>query len=464
MRRSLGFVPFLALSALLAACQEEGGELTSAPAAASASTIEAACAEAPEICELIEGLFPAPKPGKGLESAAYTRFGNIARQRDQGEIADAVAKTFELIVFVFEKDLDDPNGGAPPTTDEGRIQLANLLLEFVGLPAIFPVGDGDFAWRICEPGVKCVFETENEFAGFSGTFTELTLVTISRLPDNTFESVGVTGFPLIFDFSAASASDAQSGPSAGLALAALAEPATVAVCVVDPPDPAAPDEDELANLALGHIIQGSEGDSVEILPDAPPGDFALDCEGASSEPPPPVEIVSLEWWGERAASAFEPVSDFLVSPLLANPGERRGLITAFSPVGGIDTRTVGDGEEGGPTMTTLLLNEQPVGLSIVHGQIATATAIVAPSPANGLEPVVNFIISLGLNQQIIPAFLDDGEASITIQCDALDEIASEADAEVGPFTYFVQAQFPGAGDFESSQSAFLTLGCSAPIG
>lgn len=178
MRRSLGFVPFLALSALLAACQEEGGELTSAPAAASASTIEAACAEAPEICELIEGLFPAPKPGKGLESAAYTRFGNIARQRDQGEIADAVAKTFELIVFVFEKDLDDPNGGAPPTTDEGRIQLANLLLEFVGLPATFPVGQEDFAWQICKPGVKCVFQTESQFAGFSGTFTELTLVTI----------------------------------------------------------------------------------------------------------------------------------------------------------------------------------------------------------------------------------------------------------------------------------------------
>ena len=45
-----------------------------------------------------------------------------------------------------------------------------------------------------------------------------------------------------------------------------------------------------------------------------------------------MEITSLRWWGEQAASAFEPVSDFLVAPLFANPGERRGLITAFSPV------------------------------------------------------------------------------------------------------------------------------------
>ncbi|MGH7563054.1 MAG: hypothetical protein ACREK5_01340 [Gemmatimonadota bacterium] len=318
----------------------------------------------------------------------------------------------------------------------------------------------DFA--ICEPNVKCVFETGTQFAGFSGTFSELTLVTISLRSDDPFDPLGVTAFPLIFDFSATSISDAM-GSSAGLALASapLAEPATVAVCVVDnPPDPAGPDEEELANLALGHVVdEGTEGAAVEILPDAPPGDFALDCEGASSEPPPP--IGSLEWWGERTASAFEPVSDFLVSPLLANPGERRGLITAFSPVGGIDTRTVGDGDEGGPTTTTLLLNEQESGLSIFHGQIATATAIVDPPPGNELEPIVNFVISLGLVQQTIPAFLDDGEASIMIQCDAFDEIASEADAEIGPNAYFVQAIFPGAGDFEASQSASLVLGCSA---
>ncbi|MGH7570332.1 MAG: hypothetical protein ACREMK_00620 [Gemmatimonadota bacterium] len=458
-RAVLASIP-LVLMAFLAGCQEESDELLSAPAGANAATIDAACETAPDICDLIEALFPAP----GLENAAFTRFGNVARVLGNGDLDEAVGQTFDLIVFVFQKDLDDPNGSAPPTTDEGRIQLANLLLEFIGLNGI--LGSGDFV--ICQPNVKCVFETETRFAGFSGTFTELTLLTIARLPDNTFESrVDVTGFPLIFDFSATSASDAM-GESAGLALASapLAEPATVAVCVVDPPDPAAPDEDELANLALGHIIQGSEGDSVEILPDAPPGDFALDCEGASSEDPPPVEIVSLRWWGERVASAFEPVSEYLVSPLLANPGERRGLMTAFSPVGGIDTRTVGDGDggDGGPTTTTLLLNGNAAGLSTFHGQITEATAIVAPTPGNVLEPSVNFVISLGLNQQIIPAFLDDGEATITIQCDAFDEIASEADAEIGPNTYFIQALFPGAGDFEASPSGFLTLGCSEPIG
>ncbi len=454
----------LVLTGFLAGCQEEGDELLSAPAGANAATIEAACEAAPEICELIEALFPAP----GLEKAALTRFGNISRQLGEDELSDAVEKTFELIGFLFEKDLDDPNGSAPPTTDEGRIELANQLLEFVGLNGIFPVGSEDFAWQICEPGVKCVFETESQFAGFSGTFTELTLVTISLRTDDPFDPLGVTAFPLIFDFSSTGISDATGGPSLDLAQTSttLAEPATVAVCVVDPPDPAAPDEDEQANLALGHVIgEGTEGAEVEILPDAPPGDFALDCEGASSGDEPPVAIGSLRWWSERAGSAFEPVSDFLVAPLLANPGERRGLITAFSPVGGIDTRTVGDGDEGGPTTTTLLLNGEAANVSITQGQTAIATAIVDPAPGNELEPSVTFVFSQFMGGPGPPTsmqFLDDGEASVTVSCDALGTLPPpEGGVEIST-TRFVRAEFPGAGEFGGSTSNTLILGCSAP--
>jgi hypothetical protein len=454
----------LVLTGFLAGCQDEGDELLSAPAGANAATIEAACEAAPEICELIEALFPAP----GLENAALTRFGNIARVLGQGELGETVAQTFDLIGYIFEKDLDDPNGGAPPTTDEGRIELANLLLEFIGLNGIFPVGSEDFAWQICEPGVKCVFETESQFAGFSGTFTELTLVTISLRTDDPFDPLGVTAFPLIFDFSTTGISDATGGPILDLAQTSttLAEPATVAVCVVDPPDPAAPSEEEQGNLALGHVIgEGTEGAEVEILPDAPPGDFALDCEGASSGEEPPVEIGSLRWWGERAGSAFEPVSDFLVTRLLANPGERRGLITAFSPVGGIDTRTVGDGGDGGPTTTTLLLNGEMANTSITHGQTATATAIVDPAPGNELEPSVTFVFSQlsgGPGPPTSTKFLDDGEASVIVQCDVLDSLPPPDGGIEISTTRFVRAEFPGAGDFGGSTSNTLILGCSAP--
>ncbi|MGH7563053.1 MAG: hypothetical protein ACREK5_01335 [Gemmatimonadota bacterium] len=122
-RAVLAAIPVV-LIVFLCGFQEESDELLSAPAGANAATIDAACDAAPDICELIEALFPEP----GLENAAFTRFGNIARVLGNGELGEAVGQTFDLIGFVFEKDLDDPNGSAPPTTDEGRIQLANLLL------------------------------------------------------------------------------------------------------------------------------------------------------------------------------------------------------------------------------------------------------------------------------------------------------------------------------------------------
>ncbi|MGH7543843.1 MAG: Ig-like domain-containing protein [Gemmatimonadota bacterium] len=460
----------LALLVVLAGCQGEGDDLLSSPASANAPTIEAACNSAPEICDLIEALFPEP----GLENAVLTQFGNIARQLERGETADAVDMTLNKIVFEighYENGrLEDPAGNDPPTIEEALTELLNAELEFVGLTGNFPdpdeggLGDEDFAWQICEPGVKCVFETESDFAGFSGTFTERTLVTIFRLPDDTFEAFDVVGFPLIFDFSATSLSDGM-GPAAGLTLASLAEPATVAVCAVDPPDPEAPPEEVLPFLALGHVIEGDEGPEVEILPDAPPGDFALDCEGASSTPPP--VIGSLGWWGEHLASAFEPLSDYVVSQLLANPGERRGLITAFSPVGAVDTRTVGDDEEGGPTTTTLTLNGQSTNVSISHGQTATAMAVVDPAPGNELEPSVQFIFSQfsgGPGPPTSTQSLDDGEASVPVLCDALGTLTPPPGTVEITASRFVRAVFSGAGDFEPSTSNTLILGCSAPIG
>lgn len=476
MFRTVPAAILLVLIGFLTACNEDGGELTSAPAGANAVHIEAACNSAPEICELIEALFPAP----GLENAVLTQFGNMWRQRERGETADAVGMALDKIEFElthYENGrLDDPAGGDPPTIEEALTDLVNAQLEFVGLNGIFPepedggLGSEDFDWKICEAGVKCVFTTPSGFAGFSGTFTERTLVTIFRLPDDTFEAVDVVGFPLIFDFSMTSLSDAM-GPSAGLTPASLAEPGTVAVCVVDLPDPKAPPEDVLPHVALGHIIEGEEGPEVEILPDAPPGDFALDCEGASSTPPP--VIGSLGWWEDQLASALEPLSDYVVSPLLANPGERRGLITAFSPVGAIDTRTVGDDEEGGPTTATLKLQgpaqPQPVSMnvSISHGETATAFATVDPAPGNELEPSVTFVFSQfsgGPGPPTAVRDLDDGEASVTVLCDALGTLTPGPGVIEITVSRFVRAVFPGAGDFETSTSNTLILACSASIG
>ncbi|MGH7550824.1 MAG: hypothetical protein ACREK3_08775 [Gemmatimonadota bacterium] len=451
----------LALIVFLPACQGESGELPSDPEEVTAAG-KGPCPT--EINDMIAGLFP-----RGLGSAAHHQCGNIARKLGRGDLDNAIGKTFNLIEFAvkhYEKGrLEDPPG--PQTTEEGLTELLNALLVWVGLDPSFA---GDFDFEICKPNRKCVFETGTQFAGISATFTEQTLVTIARLPDDPgpFETFGFDDFPLFFDFSATSISGAKGGPSFGLNLASapLAEPATVAVCVVDPPDPMAPDPDILPNIALGHVIQGEEGPGVEILEEAPPGDFALDCTGASTSGTPEVDIVSLRWWGERAASAFGPVSEFMVAPLLANPGERRGLITAFSPVGAVDTTSAGDDDDGGPTRTTLTLNEQASNLSISHGQIATATAIVDPAPGNELEPSVTFVFSQfsgGPGPPTVTQFLDDGKASVIVQCDTQGTLPPpEGGVEIST-TRFARAEFPGAGDgaFEASDSNTLILGCSS---
>ncbi|MGH7557148.1 MAG: hypothetical protein ACREMD_05105 [Gemmatimonadota bacterium] len=450
------FLLSLAVCGMLVACSDDSGDVPSSPGEVTAAG-QGSCPA--EISDRIASLFPG-----GLENAATQQCNNVERKLSKGDLDDAILKTFNLIDFAVKHyengKLEDPAGGDPPTTEEALTELLNALLVFVGLDPIFA---GSFDFEICEANTKCVFETETEFAGISATFTEPTLVTVTLLPNDTFTPTGVTGFPLIFDFSATSSSGAVDGPSFGLTLASspLAEPATVAVCVVDPPDPAAPDEDELANLALGHIIQGSEGDGVEILPDAPPGDFALDCTDASSGEGPEVDIASLRWWGERAASAFEPVSDFLVAPLLANPGERRGLITAFSPVGAVDTRTVGNGEpELIPTTTSLELENE----NSCCGFITTATATVSEDTEGG-DPVesgdVEFVIDdvEGENDQSTVRSLDDGgTADLDIVCDG--ETTSDDQIAVPLGSYTIQALFLGTTTHEESSSEPQDFDCS----
>ena len=459
MRRSLLCIPCLALTAALSACQGSDAQSLSGPASAEISTSP----EADEIRELIRSLFPGP----GLENAALSQFDNVERQLGRGETEDAIGKTFDLILFGLTHygngRLEDPAG--PPTTEETLTELFNALLAFVGLEPIFPengLGDEDFAAEICEPGSSCLVLTGTKFAGLRAMFLERTLVTISRLPDDPgpFEPFGFDDFPLFYHIQVTSAADL--GPSAGLAPASatpVAPGAVAGVCVVDPPDPFAPPDEVLPDLRLAHVIDGAQGPEVEILPLAD-ADF-LDCAGASTAP---IEVTALDRWSRSAGAAFEPISEFLVAPLWASPGRLGGTITAFSPLGAVDQTSGGDegGTQGGPTTTTLLLNDLPQNLTIFQGQTALATAIVDPAPGNELEPSVGFFWPTfpGGTTPTTTRSLVGGEATLEFLCDA-DGILTPGPGivEIGPGSRFVSAAFPGAGDFEASASSSLILSC-----
>jgi hypothetical protein len=241
----------------------------------------------------------------------------------------------------------------------------------------------------------------------------------------------------------------------------VAPGAVAGVCVVDPPDPFAPDPEVVDDLRLAHVIEGEQGPEVEILPLAD-ADF-LDCTGAATETPP-VDVIGLDWWGRRARAAFEPVSEFLVAPLFASPGRLGGAITAFSRFGAVD-RTTGGEPVSTPTTTTLKLNGQTTNLTLFQGQTGTATATVDPPPGNELEPLVNFFwptFSGGM-EPTTARFLDDGEASLDFLCDAQGTLTpGEGVVEVGSGARFVRAEFPGAGVFAASASSSLILSCLAP--
>lgn len=447
------------LAVFLSGCQTSEDDVPSAPeSAAELATTQ----EAEDIRECLAALFPAP----GLEKAALAQFKNIERQLlEHGETDDAIHKTFDLIAFALTHFGNDRLEG----TGEDLAECGNLLLQFVGLDPILPttgLGDPDFAAEICEAGEMCEVVTDTKFAGVLAIFRERVLVTISRLPDDPgpFEEFGFDDFPLFYDISATGASS-SGNETLGLTLAQdiPVEPGGVAgVCVVDPPDPFAPDPEIVDDLRLAHLIEGEEGPEVEILPLAD-ANF-LDCTGAATEMPP-ADIIGLDWWGRRARLAFEPVSEFLVAPLFASPGRLGGAISALSPFGAVDPNSVGEPEPI-PTMTTLTLNGQTMNLSIFHGATATATATVDPAPGNELEPFVDFFwptFSGGMTPTST-RFLDDGETSLDFLCDFEGTLTpDEGVVEVGPGSRFVRAEFPGAGDFEDSTSTVLILSCLAII-
>ncbi len=445
----------LATTGFFLACSE-GAEDPISSADEITAAGKGSCPE--DIQDLIDVLFPGV-----LRNPTTQQCNNVERQLNSGETDDAIGKVFDLIGFILDHHADgrlnDPNGSAPPTTEEAVAELINLLLALVGLDPIFPavgLGDPDFAAEICEAGEECEVVTDTKFAGLRATFLEQVLVIISRLADDPgpFEEFGFDDFPLFYDISTTGASSSNS-ESFGLALAqdTPVEPGAVAgVCVVDPPDPFAPDPEIVDDLRLAHVIQGEEGPEVEILPLAD-ADF-LDCSGAATEGP---EIGLLRSWQRRATDAFEPVSEFLVAPLFASPGRLGGAISAFSPFGAVDQTTGGEEPEPEATSTTLSVPEV-----IDFGAQGTATASVFEDATE--DPVtsgdVEFVLDPGEEgEESVTKSLDEtGQASATIQCPS--ESPGEADFFVDFSQHTIVARFLGTATHAASESEPMNFICT----
>jgi hypothetical protein len=438
MHRTLHVVLFLASTALLSACQGSGDELPSAPASGEVPSSP----EAEQIQELIRAVFPEP----GLETAALKQFANVERQLGRGLTEDAIEKAYALIVFVLNHNENDRLEGDPGP-------MINALLVYVGDDPIAPdLGDPDAAFAMCVGSLGCRVITGTEFAGVvfpPGALPGTHWVSIRRLGNNPgpFDDfgfpVGEGSFPLFYDFSITPETAFGPGVVGG-------------VCVVDPPDPLAPPDPVVGRLRLAHLVEGAAGPEVEILPLAN-ADF-LDCSGASTSP----ALTGLGAWGARTLAAFEPLSDFLVTPLWASPGRLGATIAAFSPFGAVDPEFEEGPAEPVPTMTTLVFQDP----TLIAGQVTTATATVTPPPDDSLAPFVNIVFSSlpGGAGTTVVAPLEDGEAVITVKCDPQNQFPDDADVEVG-VTVFARAVFPGVEGFlPSASNSFQILACSAPIG
>ena len=438
MHRALHVVLSLFSTTLLSACQGSADDLPSAPASGEVSYSP----EAEQIQELIRAVFPEP----GLETAALARFRNIVRSLGQGLTDEAIEMTLAEIGFTlhhYEKGRLDEQPGP----------LINAWLAYIELDPIAPdLDDPDAAFVMCIGSEGCRVITETKFAGVvfpAGALPGTHFVSIRRLGNDPgpFDDfgfpVGEGSFPLFYDFSITPETGFGPGVVGG-------------VCVVDPPDPFAPPDPVVGRLRLAHLVDGTAGPEVEILPLAN-ADF-LDCTGASTSP----ALTGLDAWGARTLAAFEPLSDFLVAPLWASPGRLGATIAAFSPFGGVDPEFEEGPAEPVPTMTTLVFQDP----TLVAGQVTTATATVAPPPNEALAPFVNIVFSslpAGTGTTVV-APLQGGEAVITVKCDPQNQFPDDADVEV-QVTVFARAVFPGVEGFLPSASiSTQILACSPPIG
>ena len=286
--------------------------------------------EADDIRQLINGLFPPPV----LRSAALLAFASIERDMEANRVSRAQRTVNGFILLslrAFDLDLlSNPPG--PMNTQQGLVTLLELLLEFVGFENVNipPEALGeDGAVAPCGPQ-GCLVVTGTEFAGVQippGALDRNVIVVIYRLDDtNPPLNTDMDQYPLFYHFSTT--------PNT-----LFLQDVLVGLCVVDPPDPLAPDPDILDQLQLAHNM----GLGIEILPlaNAP----FLDCAGAETEPEPP--SISLPEWMPPVARLFFPPQTYLgpaarilePAEAIADPGNLGGNASSFSPFAAVDTES-----------------------------------------------------------------------------------------------------------------------------
>ncbi len=372
----------------------------------------------------------------GLKNAVTQQCNNIDRELDEGDTVDAVEKAFSLINKILGHHADGETTG----DDEAVADLLNALLVLVGGEGIFPTTvDENTGGGTCDNG-GCTIVNQSGIAGINvppQTNLGMCYISFSLREFDPELFSGFDNYPFQFEYEITC-------PDGGLELAEngpIFDPeAIVGVCFADPPLGPTTEEVPNENRQLAHLPDGEE---VPVLLDLAVADFLSDedCAEASQ-----VEEVSLPF---RALAKLEPISEFFVSPLWANPGRLGGAIAAFSPVGPVDNRPVED--DLVPTTTELDLESS----SSCCGFITDATATVSED-TESMDPVtsgdVEFVIDEvdGDNDQSTMRSLDEtGSADLEIVCDGSatgDQIA----VPLGSYT--VQANFQGTETHEASSS------------
>ncbi len=248
------------------------------------------------LVERIEALFPEG----ATRDMAIDRVEAILDQSSESLLLD-------FIVFATDEleagRLLDPSGGDPPTTEGALADLFEAVADEAGLEAPpiseAALGEGAVVF-VDEDGMTVV--TESGFGGVdfpAGALAQRTLVILERIPE-TGEPADRDGplpteldqYPIFYQVT--------TFPEVGQ----LSAEAITGLCVVDPPDPFAPDPDVAARLRLAHP-DPDDPSTIEFLPlaDAP----FVDCTGAATQ-----------------------------GLGLSGPGRLGGAISAFSPIAAVD--------------------------------------------------------------------------------------------------------------------------------
>ena len=329
---------FLSVSVLLLAiaCGDQSptrplteSGLTTAQGPATQAALEA------QITGLINALYAPTEQGTVMQ-----QFARIKAQLASGRTTDAQASIVTFVQTVLgdlaDGDLEDPNGGQPPTTADALASLVNSVAQFGGLPApVPPALGGDQALAVVGPTGGTVV-TSSGFGGVvfpPGAVPENTIVVVSRLPNPAQPNVGplpttFNQYPLFYDFSTT--------PH----VAQFAQPVTVAICQLEVGAPFGPPTQTVADrLQLAHPNPANPS-TLELLPREAVS--FIDCDDVSlaqarqrqGEGILASALGTLRGLGTRALAPFRPTK------LYAVHGGLGGKTTSFSPFGAVDPGAV----------------------------------------------------------------------------------------------------------------------------